>query len=226
MLKRLLLAATLLLSGGSCLAQTVSYASAADVQAACLTISLDFNAGLQSWGKLNNDFQMCLNTYLSWVQGGQAAETQRFEVNEGRIKSLEQWRDGMAPKLTEIETASDQAATQAANALSLAQSIIDAHPCDILNFKAEPNELGVLTFSFTTPRPCTGWLSGGYIGTLPNLQTTHAACPTNGTITGAQDNTVKTSWSWAIPASWPAHGCVVVRTWDQYGNVTPKQFTY
>lgn len=218
------------LSCGTCFAQTVtvSYATADDVRSHAVKCMNDLRDGTR-WGNINQDCLDLFNTYMSFVEGGQAREEQRFVVLEARTKANEDWRDGISPKLDGVQKETDQAASDAANAIALAQQLIDAHPCDVLNFKFAQNELNVWTFSFTTPRPCSATISGGYNygSAIPNFQASRGSCSTQGTITGSFDSTLKTSFTWALPIGWPAHGCVVAKTYDQYGNATPpRQFVY
>jgi hypothetical protein len=114
-------------AGTACFAQTTVYASPEDVQ----------RNGLKLFNDMTNDLQMVMNSYLSMVQGGYAAEQKRFEDDELRIKALEQAQVMFA----------------------------DGFPCAILGLKVVKTDAGRFV-QFTTPSDtCTGWAAySGQIG--------------------------------------------------------------
>jgi hypothetical protein len=103
----------------ACFGQTTVYAGPEDVQ----------RNGLKLFNDMTNDLQMLMNSYLSMVQGGYAAEQQRFETDELRLKVLEQ-----------------------SSAL-----LADAFPCAILGLKVVKSDAGRFVQFDTPSDTCTAW---------------------------------------------------------------------
>jgi hypothetical protein len=197
-------------------AQTVSYATAADVQDKVIKLSNDLQ-DISKWPLVNNDMQMLGATYLSWVQGGQDAELKRFIADEARLTKLETQQQFTSKTLAETEA-------DAANALSIAQTFADAFPCAILNFKVVIPEVGPRYVQFTTPTAnCTGW---ALWSVQTGLQAKRDAFSPFGTVTATFDTTPKSGFTFAMPSTIPAHGTIQAYTLDSGGTKTVRQIEY
>jgi hypothetical protein len=210
----------LLLLSGISSAQTVSYANAVDVQTACLKVMADIRIA-DNWGLLNNDGQGCLNTYLSYVEGGKDAELKRFLADEAKIAALDTKQQAQGNHLDQIGGALGTTQAQMNQATA---NFLDAFPCVIIGLKVVTIGTAKPYVQFNTPtNTCTAqaaWSGQTGLRSTPRIAF-------NGTIIGVYDPTPKGAFTFTVPDSAPIHGTYQVFTYDSGGVKQPvRQIEY